>query len=165
MITVKKTFEVDMQTDLKKVLNAEQVTGLAIWLVEAINNKDVKPLYFNKTRFVWREPEHELIYVTGQQNAMNFLHVRELVDKIEHIAADSGDLLDDTYPAFVDHPNDNYQSRYQILPFNNNKLLGFVDTKNEKSILPIALRLNEELGGYELVESNSITTRPWWDFE
>ncbi|QYN79916.1 hypothetical protein PQD71_gp023 [Kosakonia phage Kc263] len=164
MITVKKTFEVDMQNDLKKVLNAEQITALSIWLVEALNNKDIPPLYFNKTRFVWREPEHEFIYVTGQQNGMNFLHVREMLDKIENLAGDSGDLLDDTYPAFTDHPNDNHQSRYLVIFFNNGKLLGFVDTREGKSVLPIALRLNEELGGYEVVESHSITTRPWWDF-
>lgn len=177
MITIKKTFEVDTQGEEKKVFTPVTLTAFAIWLVEAINNKTVSPLYIDGKRFAWRSKvpafaiteaqangDVDRIYFSGQQKGMDFLHARELIDKIEDIAADSGDLLDDTYPGFTDHPNDSSRSRYQVTLFNDDKLLGYVDTARGKSILPVALKLNKELDGYELVETDLIVDRPWWDF-
>lgn len=178
MIKVIKKFEVDTQGEFKHMLTSEQLTAFSIWLVEAINNRDAKALYFDDVRFAWRErvPEfamapanvdldlNERIHIRAQQHGMDLLHARNLVDVIEELA-DKEELLDDTYPGFGNHPSEGHQAgRYQVTVFNDDKLLGYVDTHNGKSILPVALKLREDTKGYDIDLSDKVD-RPWYTFK
>lgn len=160
MIEVITTFKVNLGSEIKATLDVKQITALSIWLVEAINNPDVLPLHFNTPKFAWRHEDY--IHFHNVFDGMDFLKARELVDKIESLI-DEGCMLDDAYPAWNDHPltPEGCIARYQVLPFHDGSLLGYIDTQVMKPILPIALGKIKDGTGWKVVEGKPPTTRPW----
>lgn len=172
MINIINLFELEVGT-VKKKLTAEELTALSIWLVEAINNRDVAPLYMQGVKFVYRRSTHadetmDFLYFAGQPTGMTMLWARELCDKIVALA-NKELLLDDVYPDFVDHPfhNATYQVKEFLAESNKAKLLAYVDTSRfgfSRAILPVALALSKDKAGYEMVMGQPDTNKLYYRF-
>lgn len=154
-IKVITLFEIEIGGPLqKRSLSKEFLTALSIWMVEGIYNPNIPPLAFHEHPFIWRvNPEHGDGYfkVSGCDTGMNFLEARELLDGIESLAGREL-LMDDTYPAWHDHPSEHQPGdpgRYKVKT--SKGLLGFIDCDHDKPILPIALKLDDENNVYRLV--------------
>lgn len=154
-INVITLFEIEIGGPLqKRSLSKEFLTALSIWLVEGISIPDVSPLTFHEHPFIWRvNPETGDGYfkVSGCDTGMNFLEARELLDDIESLAGRDL-LMEDTYPAWYDHPSEHQSGnpgRYKVM--SSKGLLGFIDCDLGKHILPIALKLDDKDNVYRLV--------------
>lgn len=155
-IKVITLFEIEIGGPLQtRSLDKTYLTALAIWLVEGIHNPDVHPLAFAKDPFIWRvNPEKGEPYfkVSGCDVGMNMLEARELLDEIELLASCDA-LMEDTYPSWWDHPNEHMsgaEDRYTVRTLENG-LLTYIDNYVNKSILPIALKLDKDDSIYKFI--------------
>lgn len=153
----------------KRSLDKTYLTALAIWLVEGISNPDVPPLSFSKDPFIWRiNPVHGDSYfkVSGCDMGINMLEARNLLEDIESLAGRDL-LMEDTYPNWYDHPDQHLagnEGRYKIKTMENG-LLAYVDTRKNKPILPIALKLDKDDLVYKIViGSKESESSPYYKF-
>lgn len=169
-IKVITLFEIEIGGPLQtRNLDKVHLTALSIWLVEGINNPDVHPLTFRKDPFIWRvNPEKGDPYfkVAGLEMGMNFLEARELLEDINRLAAREL-LMEDMYPAWFEHPKEHMSGedgRYKVRTMENG-LLSYIDNHGDRSILPIALKLDKDDTVYKfIIGSKESESSPYYKF-
>lgn len=158
MFKVLTSFEIKTGEHSVKVLNPKELMTLVIWLVEAYNNPEVKPLrLFNQglSNFCWIEDG--VVHFQSQNDQLTMKEVGNLVSIISKNASES-DIREIRYlPEIYNHPEGPYYyNEVKVI----DEVLGYFNNEAKAFNLPIGLGYNSKDDWWYGIESSTSVSIP-----